>query len=101
MPPVKLFKGGTGEAKRGPAAFLAEDFGRYAATRNQPQTSSVSHISKYLHFGQISPVYVALEVNVAGASQADASQENTENYLEELIIRRELPMNSAAYRIPF
>jgi deoxyribodipyrimidine photo-lyase len=92
VPPVRLFRGGTRAAKRVLAAFLAEDFARYAATRNQPQTNFVSHMSKYLHFGQISPVYIALEVRAAGMAR-----ENTETYLEELIVRRELPMNYVFY----
>ncbi len=96
VPAVKLFKGGTTEAKKVLHAFLEKDFAAYADTRNQPQTSFVSHMSKYLHFGQISPVYVALSVREAGASQKHA-EKNTETYLEELIIRRELPMNFVFY----
>ena len=91
-PPVKLFKGGTEAAKKVLHDFLQNDFGDYTETRNQPQTSHVSHMSKYLHYGQISPGYIALEVQ-----KADASQKNTESYLEELIIRRELPMNFVFY----
>ena len=90
--PVKLFKGGTTEAKKVLHAFLEKDFSDYTDTRNQPQTSHVSHMSKYLHYGQISPVYIALEVQALGASQ-----KNTESYLEELIVRRELPMNFVFY----
>jgi deoxyribodipyrimidine photo-lyase len=89
--PVKLFRGGTRAAERVLRAFLEERLGAYAATRNQPQTSNVSHMSKYLHFGQISPVAIALEVQKAGAS------DNADAYLEELIVRRELPMNFVFY----
>ncbi len=91
-PPVKLFKGGTEAAKKVLSDFLKNDFADYTDTRNQPQTSYVSHMSKYLHYGQISPVYIALEVKAA-----HASQKNTDSYLEELIIRRELPMNFVFY----
>ena len=91
-PPVKLFEGGTEAAKKVLHDFLKNDFADYTETRNQPQTSHVSHMSKYLHYGQISPVYIALEVK-----KAKASQKNTESYLEELIIRRELPMNFVFY----
>ncbi len=91
-PPVKLFRGGTEAAKKVLSNFLKNDFADYTETRNQPQTSHVSHMSKYLHYGQISPVYIALEVESAGASK-----ENVDSYLEELIIRRELPMNFVFY----
>ena len=91
-PPVKLFKGGTEAAKKVLHDFLENDFADYTDTRNQPQTSHVSHMSKYLHYGQISPVYIALEVKAA-----KASQKNKDSYLEELIIRRELPMNFVFY----
>ena len=90
IPPVSLFRGGTAAAKEVLEAFLT-NFGAYAKNRNQPQTNDVSHMSKYLHYGQISPVYVALEVQKAGANP------NTDGYLEELIIRRELPMNFVFY----
>ena len=40
--------------------------------RNQPQTNRVSHMSthmsKYLHFGHISPVYLALRIQDSGAA---------------------------------
>ena len=72
--------------------FLQSDLDNYTDTRNQPQTSFVSHMSKYLHYGQISPVYIALEVEAA-----KASKKNVDSYLEELIIRRELPMNFVFY----
>jgi len=45
-------------------------------------------MSAYLHFGQISPVDVALRVRDADAPAADKDA-----YLEELIVRRELGMN--------
>ncbi len=88
----QFFEGGTGRAKERLDGFLGERFGDYAAHRNQPQTSDVSHMSKYLHFGQISPVYVALRIR-----EANASETNIETYLEELIVRRELPMNFVYY----
>jgi deoxyribodipyrimidine photo-lyase len=92
VPPVPLFTGGTTAAKKMLAAFIADSLPTYAAHRGQPQTNDVSHMSKYLHFGQISPVYIALELRKA------AGGENTEAYLEELIVRRELPMNYVFYQ---
>jgi deoxyribodipyrimidine photo-lyase len=43
-------------------------------------------LSPYLHFGQISPSYTASEVGSYGGPNSDA-------FLEELIVRRELSMN--------
>ena len=89
VPPVqRWFLGGTHEAKRILRSFLRTKYGDYAKNRNQPQTDNVSHMSKYLHFGHISPVQVALAVRRAGGRA-----ENEEAYLEELIVRRELAHN--------
>lgn len=91
VPPVPLFTGGTTAAKKVLTAFLADSFGTYSENRNQPQTSDVSHMSKYLHYGQLSPVHIALE-----AKKKDGGV-NLDDFLEELIIRRELPMNYVYY----
>ncbi|MBA2693841.1 MAG: deoxyribodipyrimidine photo-lyase [Rubrobacter sp.] len=87
-----LYKGGTSEAKRVLSEFLEKRFASYTENRNQPQTDDVSHMSKYLHFGHISPIYIALEIQKSGAGE-----ENIDSYLEELIVRRELPMNFVFY----
>jgi deoxyribodipyrimidine photo-lyase len=89
VPPVPLFKGGTSAGKQQLAMFLDQSLTSYTKNRNQPQTSDVSHMSKYLHFGQISPIYVALKIQEAAAEH----DENRQSYIEELIVRRELPMN--------
>ena len=94
VPPVLLFEGGTSAGKQVLRQFLDTKFREYAAHRNQPQTDHVSHMSKYLHYGQLSPVYVALQIREHG--QAGGS-EDVETYLEELIVRRELPMNFVYY----
>ena len=91
-PVSHLFKGGTSQGKAILDTFIEDKFGAYASNRNQPQTSDVSHMSKYLHFGQISPVYIALQIQ-----EAHTSQGNIDSYLEEVIIRRELPMNFVYY----
>jgi deoxyribodipyrimidine photo-lyase len=91
VPPVPLFTGGTSAGKKVLSDFLRDHFADYVQHRNQPQTNDVSHMSKYLHFGQLSPVYIALEVKKAD------SGDNSDSYLEELIIRRELPMNFVYY----
>jgi deoxyribodipyrimidine photo-lyase len=47
-------------------------------------------MSPYLHFGQISPLYIALEVK-------KSSGKGKTSYLEELIVRRELSFNFVYY----
>jgi deoxyribodipyrimidine photo-lyase len=51
-----LYRGGTSGAKKLFRRFLEGSFDAYTGHRNQPQTDDVSHMSKYLHFGQISPI---------------------------------------------
>jgi deoxyribodipyrimidine photo-lyase len=51
-----LYRGGISEAKKVFRRFLKDSFDAYTGHRNQPQTDDVSHMSKYLHFGQISPI---------------------------------------------
>jgi deoxyribodipyrimidine photo-lyase len=86
-----FFKGGTREAKKRLKKFLNQSLKHYPDHHNQPQTDDISHMSPYLHFGQISPVYLALQVKAAdgrtvGLGAIDA-------YLEQLIVRRELAVN--------
>ena len=89
VPPAsQFFMGGTTQAKTILRTFLDNKFSDYDKNRNQPQTDDVSHMSKYLHFGQVSPVYVAQEIRHSSGSQA-----NIESYIEELVVRRELAMN--------
>ena len=83
-PPSSRFKGGTSEAKKRLKKFIAESLAVYEAHSNQPQTDDVSMLSPYLHFGQISPLYVALEI------QKDSPKSR---FLEQLIVRRELAIN--------
>ncbi len=88
-PVSRFFSGGTSQAKRLLNTFIRNRLVRYDQHSNQPQTNDISHMSPYLHFGQISPVYIALTVKKAD----DSLKENKERYLEELIVRRELAMN--------
>jgi deoxyribodipyrimidine photo-lyase len=87
---VRTYIGGTGEAKRRLRDFISRKLALYAEMRNDPNVDAVSGMSPYLHFGQISPLYIALEVLKSGKRAAAV-------YLEELIIRRELSMNFVYY----
>ena len=87
------FRGGEVEAEKIFGAFCAKLLPNYKATRNQPQTDNVSQMSKYLHFGQISPVWLALEAR----KHAAAGDENVASFIDELLVRRELSMNWVEY----
>jgi deoxyribodipyrimidine photo-lyase len=93
VPPVSHFRGGTEEAKKRLADFIVDKLKDYGELRNDPSLDYVSHMSPYLHFGQISPLYIALEVQNAGR----VPFKSREAYLEELVVRRELSMNFAHY----
>ncbi len=83
---VAGFCGGAGEAKRRLEEFLTKRLDDYAVGRNDPNCDAQSGLSPYLHFGQISPLHVALETQRASGKGKDA-------FLEELIVRRELSCN--------
>ncbi len=90
VPPVtQFFQGGTSAAEKIFRRFLRTKFADYREHRNQPQTSDVSHMSKYLHFGQISPAWLAREAR----KDKSAGAENIRSFIDELLVRRELTMN--------
>ena len=88
-----FFEGGSAQARKIFADFLRHRFKNYVENRNQPQTDDVSHMSKYLHFGQISPLYLALKVQDTDKRFKEAR----EAYIEELVVRRELAVNFVFY----
>jgi deoxyribodipyrimidine photo-lyase len=88
--PVASFTGGTAAARERLSRFLEDGLFRYTKERNDPNAGALSGMSPYLHFGQISPVTIALAVKDTGHPDADV-------YLEELIVRRELSMNHVHY----
>lgn len=91
--PVRRFAGGEAAARERLDAFIHDGLGRYADKRNRPEAHAASHMSPYLHFGQISPLEIALAVQKARRGGA----EDKASYLEELIVRRELAMNHVFY----
>jgi len=94
IPPVShIFKGGTSEAKSRFDLFLDQHFSRYKDYRNEPKFLNVSCMSPYLHFGQISPLYLALKIKEVENKDKEAAA----SYLEELIVRRELAANFVYY----
>lgn len=88
--PVRRFAAGEGAARARLRAFVADGLRRYEADRGRPEAGAVSHLSPYLHFGQISPVEVLRAGRQAGAPEADLAK-----FLDELVVRRELAFNHA------
>ena len=72
--------------------FCTGDLARYSKERNDPNSGAPSGLSPYLHFGQISSLRVAIEV-----IRSEVSDEAKEDFLEELITRRELADNFCYY----
>lgn len=73
-------------------SFIEHKLPYYDTKSNDPNKDMQSHLSPYLHFGQLSPQRVALSI-VRGQKLTPA----TESFLEELIIRRELADNFCFY----
>ena len=87
---VAGFHGGTHEAKRRLDIFISKKLKHYEQLKNDPTQDVLSNLSPYLHFGQISPLYVALRV-------LSCNCPGKRVFLEELIVRRELSMNFVFY----
>ncbi|MDP3485437.1 MAG: deoxyribodipyrimidine photo-lyase [Methanobacteriaceae archaeon] len=85
-----IFQGGTKNALQIFHSFIENKLDKFEDLRNDPSEDYLSNMSPYLHFGQISPLYLALEVSKIESPGKDS-------FLEELIIRRELSMNLAHY----
>lgn len=72
--------------------FLQNKLDSYAENKNDPNKNATSNLSPYLHFGFVSSQRIALEV-----LKSNASRENKESFLEELIVRKELSDNFCLY----
>lgn len=89
--PSPFYTGGSEEANRCLADFIRSKLDDYGTKKQQdPLQDCQSNLSPYLHFGQISPLYIALEVNEAQSPGKGA-------FLEQLIVRRELSFNFVYY----
>jgi deoxyribodipyrimidine photo-lyase len=91
--PVETFHGGRKEAMKLLRLFVSQKLKYYEESRNDPSADYGSHMSPYLHFGQIAALEIAIEIRRA-RGKAKAAKEA---FLEELIVRRELSMNFVYY----
>jgi deoxyribodipyrimidine photo-lyase len=83
--PSTAYRGGTKAARERLQHFVERNLRNYAKGRNEPSAHATSNMSPYLHFGHISALEAAL-----------AARRSPE-FLEELIVRRELAFNFARF----
>ncbi len=90
--PVSAFQGGQRTAKNLLEDFLEERLPDYEKFASDPVVQSNSHMSPYLHFGQISPLQIYEQVQGSNAPESCKSA-----FLEQLLVRRELSINFVYY----
>ncbi|MEO8026303.1 MAG: deoxyribodipyrimidine photo-lyase [Bryobacteraceae bacterium] len=89
VPVSTTYRGGRLAAETLLGHFLDKGLRRYANGRNEPSEHATSDMSPYLHFGHIS----SLEIAVAVREYANEQKLFADEFLEELIVRRELAFN--------
>jgi deoxyribodipyrimidine photo-lyase len=82
------WKAGSAQALRAMNDFVRNRLRHYPDSHNYPETDGTSRLSPYLHFGQLSPLRVALAVK-----NSSAPPRAKQAFLEQLIVRRELAIN--------
>lgn len=87
------FRGGRTAGLRCLRFFLKNNLVRYAKLNREPSAQATSRLSPYLHFGHIS----ALETALAVLAYAEEHKLMAAEFLEQLIVRRELAFNFARY----
>jgi deoxyribodipyrimidine photo-lyase len=88
----RFFKGGPTEARKRLRDFISNKLSYYVINRNHSYRDDISYMSMYLHFGQISPLEILLEIQ-----KNITARESVEAYVEELLVRRELSINFVYY----
>ncbi len=94
LPEIKNFSGGYSQAKLKLKSFVNNKLEDYQENSNDPDLNVQSNLSPYLHFGQISPREIALFIKEESELNPNI---NPEDFLEQLIIRRELSFNFVYY----
>jgi deoxyribodipyrimidine photo-lyase len=93
VPPSIDLRGGRIAAESQLRVFLENNLKRYARHKNEPSEHATSQLSAYLHFGHMSSLEIAIAVRDCAAKHKLIAEE----YLEELIVRRELTFNFALH----
>jgi deoxyribodipyrimidine photo-lyase len=90
--PSSILIPGSDAAKDVLDVFINERIEQYAQFKSNPNYAVTSHLSAYLHFGQISSQRIAVEI-----LKSSDNSESFKAFLEELIIRKELADNFCYY----
>ncbi len=93
LPVSRFYKGGTSHAEALFEKFLTQKLSSYHIHHNRPEKGDVSCMSPYLHFGQISPLWLALRIKTLENKYPEA----VSAWLEQIIVRRELAVNFVYY----
>jgi deoxyribodipyrimidine photo-lyase len=88
---VSWIRPGEAAGRRKLRTFIQNRLEAYTEHSNDPNRRGQSDLSPYLHFGQISAQRVALEVQKKGQGPV------VDDFLEELVVRRELSDNFCYY----
>ena len=84
-----ILKGGRNQAVKKLNNFIKEKLKEYQKYGSNPDQDITSYLSPYLHFGQISPSFIYQKVQESGIE--------AEDFLEQLVVRRELSFNFVYY----
>ena len=85
--PSNILRGGAEEAQRWLRRFLDEGLPEYDTVRDRSDLDRTSHLSPYLHYGQIGPTEVLL------AARERVSGEHFDSFVDEIVVQRELSIN--------
>ena len=93
---IKAFCPGETAAREAMEYFIENKLDIYSSQRNDPTADGQSDLSPYLHFGQLGAQRLALAVK-----KKTGNTPAGEDFLEELIIRRELSDNFCYYNLRY
>ncbi len=97
VPAVSHAQGGESKAQEALQNFIIHNLADYPTKRNNPSLDYQSGMSPYLHYGHISPLFIAQRVMEYQGYRSMREWIEQEAYGEELLIRRELAMNFVSY----
>lgn len=96
--PSVVYRGGPDAAEERLRDFIRCCLPTYADMRSDAAANTGSHLSPYLHYGQLSPLRVALAVHEAGDETIDL---HMQSYLDEILVRRELSINHTWHNLHY